>query len=229
MWRFRRKQMLVLFLALGLATVATAAVGGRGASVRTATGPEVVAAVALARGSVLAPAEVRLISVPLPFRSPGALTAVAGVAGRVLSANLAPGEPVSQGDLETASEAGLSYQIPAGLRAETVAVSAVSGVGGHLEPGNRVDAAVVLAATSPGNAMASLFLTNVPVLAVESPGQTGVGSPTAAYTSVTLAVTPEDAVRLALAAQTGTLQLFLRPMGATQTAHLLANEGSLVR
>lgn len=226
MWRFRRKRLLVLFLALGLATVATAAVGGRGTQVQTAKVPEVVAELALSRGSVLAAGELRQVLVPAGYRIPAAVARPADAVGLVLTADLAPGEPLSHGELQTTGAAGLNYQIPSGLRAESLAVSQVSGVGGHLEPGDRIDAVVVITQGAPGSSLASLFLTDVPVLAVESPMRGGVGGGSTGYASVTLAVSPMDATRLALAEQTGTVQLLLRPAGETGRPRLQAGEGS---
>lgn len=225
MWRFRRKRLLILFLALALATLATAAVGGHTNRERGAQAPEVVAAVALSRGTVLTAAELRLVQVPAQYLSPSAVSRPSDAAGQVLTANLVPGEPLSRGELQTPAAAGFNYQVPPGLRAETLAVSQVSGVGGHLDPGERVDAVVVLTQGGPGNSSASLFLTNVPILAVESPARGGVGGITD-YSSVTLAVSPTDATRLALAEAAGTVQLLLRRVGETGEPRLQVGEGS---
>lgn len=228
MWRWRRRQLLILFLALLVATLATWAVGRPSRPGRVAEVPEVVAGSPLTRGTVLNPGLLRVVRVPRTDLPPGALASPAAAGGMVLTADLGAGDPVLSGDLETAGEAGLSYRIPAGERAMTVAATETSGVGGHLRAGDRVDAVVVLTGGPAGGATASLFLADVPVLAIQNGGKATVGNPVGGYGSVTLGLTPAQAVRLALAEQVGIVELLLRPAGDTSRVKTMANEGSLL-
>jgi pilus assembly protein CpaB len=124
----------------------------------------------------------------------------------------------------------LRDRLTQGERAVTVRVDAISGVGGNLVPGSRVDiigtfpAAAALqgarpAPTAPGAStdLTVALLSNVSVLAVDSQTREmeylAGGGPRGAqaYGTVTLAVTPEEAVLLIFAQQYGALTFTLRP------------------
>jgi Flp pilus assembly protein CpaB len=128
---------------------------------------------------------------------------------------------IGQGDVLDKSKVVLSGGLENFMRAVTINVDAASGVGGFVKPRDRVD---VIATYGRGDkAGVETVLQNVEVLAVgtrvkEEPvpvsGQdkaSGMESPGGKAT-VTLAVTPIEAERLALAADEGKLTLSLRPV-----------------
>jgi pilus assembly protein CpaB len=106
------------------------------------------------------------------------------------------------------------------MRAYTIGVTEVSGVGGHAMPGDRVDVVLTRDLTSnsgPPAAGRKLISTVV----VQNVRVLGVGlnvNPTstepAVSTSATLEVSVQDAEKLAVAAQAGGLSLALRRTGA---------------
>lgn len=132
------------------------------------------------------------------------------------------------------AEGGLTFVIPEGMRAVTVALDPVSGVGGFVLPGDRVD---VLATFKQDDvAITKTILQNVEVLAMGEtttrprPGGAGgaqvadqadagakegdqSGAPRAGETiqNATLAVTPDQAQALILTAFTGSVHMVLRP------------------
>jgi pilus assembly protein CpaB len=139
------------------------------------------------------------------------------VIGRITVAPVAAGEQVLKKRLAGPSEAkhGLSYLIPAGKRAVTVAVDDVSGISGLIRPGDRVDVAATV--SIPGEREQKeipytlVILQDLQVLAVgktledKSEGQTPLE-----YKTVTLAVTVEQSQPLVLASQRGSIRLMLR-------------------
>jgi pilus assembly protein CpaB len=141
------------------------------------------------------------------------------------------------------AELGFSGQVPQGMRAISINVTEVSVAGGLIQPGDAVDVigifqvpggqnqAVLASPDSEGgkNLMTMTILQDVQVLAV---GQAGIDNSTTSKVSptkgqpdvktVTLAVSPEDAERLALGQQTGILQLALRRAGDHQVGPVQA-------
>jgi pilus assembly protein CpaB len=112
--------------------------------------------------------------------------------------------------------AGLSFRIPPGRRAMAVRVDEVTGAGGFIQPGDRVDVLAVAEGVAPGTGRAVLLLEGIPVLAVnrdaEVPsGSSAQGRPPEAFRYLTLAVTPDQALDLAVAQAFGRVHLLLRP------------------
>lgn len=112
--------------------------------------------------------------------------------------------------------AGLSAVIPEGFRAMTVKVDDVVGVSGFVMPGSFVDVVAVINPVRQQNSegqgpISKIVLQNIKVLAsgpkIDSPDNQR--EPTSVK-AVTLQVTPEQAEKLVLAANEGTLQLVMR-------------------
>jgi pilus assembly protein CpaB len=98
----------------------------------------------------------------------------------------------------------------------SVRINDVAGISGLLQPNSRVDVMVTIAsvdAEDQNRQVAKLFMENMRVLSVGTEMQRdNEGQPKPA-TSVTLAVTPEEAERLAVAMNTGSIHLVLRGFG----------------
>lgn len=162
----------------------------------------------------------------------GALGSAQQAIGQLAQTEIVKDQPITQANIgpRTASH-GLTFVIPQGLRAVTVALDAISGVGGFVFPGDHVD---VLATFEQDDiTLTKTILQNVEVLAMNElttrPGstqqqtapadqgaQTGQGeqaeAPAAeAVRSATIAVTPDQAEALILSAVKGTVHLVLRP------------------
>lgn len=182
-----------------------------------ATVPVVVAKKAIPAHTKLTPDMLAVRQVAKDLSIPGAIRSVTDAAGKETVLPLAEGEPLLKAAFEQPQAAGsLAAQIPAGRRALTLAVSEVSGLAGRVEAGDRVDAIVVFGRDVTGIDQATLLLENLTVLALgkDLPGASATapkGGAAATYSSVTLAVTPREAVMLALATRRGQLQLALRP------------------
>lgn len=142
----------------------------------------------------------------------GAMAEPNAVVGRVVKGELARDELVLEHRLFPKDVNGvpgvMSMIVPPGRRAMTVGVNEVIGVSGFIFPRNRVD--VIATRTDQGtNKSTETILQNAEVLAVghrlEQKGEQHVEVPT-----VTLAVTPEEAERLALALHEGKIHIVLR-------------------
>jgi pilus assembly protein CpaB len=136
---------------------------------------------------------------------------------RIAVANIMPGSPITETSLAPASSSSgvLSFIIPEGHRAITVAVNEVVGVAGFILPNSIVD--VVATVNSPyttsaqNNRISKIILQNVKVLAVGQILEQKDGKPVTVPT-VTLDVLPMDAEKLAIASE-NKVQLILSTSG----------------
>lgn len=138
--------------------------------------------------------------------------------GTVVRHPITAGEPVTKGALVAPGDRGfLAAALGPGMRAVTVPVSAKTGVGGFVFPGDHVDLMLtqsVHADKGPPLKVTETILRNVRVLATDQStesshtpeGKTKVR----AFRTVTLEVTPKIAEKVAVAQTIGTLSLSLR-------------------
>lgn len=111
----------------------------------------------------------------------------------------------------------LSALITPGMRATTIKVNDVSGVGGFVVPGDRVDILYTRdedQRLQENNMQSDLLLQNVKVLGIDQNLDDQTDDPSKADT-LTLEVTPVDAQKLRLAQELGSLALSLRRNGET--------------
>lgn len=174
--------------------------------------------------------------IPKKYLQPKFVDNVDALFGQIAAAPILEGEQLTQTKLLSIEEAGLARKVPPGYRAIAVAVDAITGVGGHLRPGNHVD---VLGTFDFGDALkhdmqAIVLFQNVEVLSVgedlaqatpqmlneDEGGLFGKGGGSRGgnmlapggknYGNVTIALTATQVPRLILAQEVGTLNLALR-------------------
>lgn len=179
----------------------------------------VTAAVNITERTILTEEMLELKSIPTEVVSANAITDMSQAIGQFTDSSIDMGEILSSAKLHKQGEKnnGLTYFIPQGKRAFTIEVDLVSGVGGFILPGNRVDilATMVLkiqdGLTSTEQAPTSIIISqNLEVLAAGSSIKVEADGKNVSYSTITLAVTPEEAVTLNLASANGKLRLVLR-------------------
>ena len=111
--------------------------------------------------------------------------------------------------------ATLSALVQPGMKAVTIRVNDVDGVGGFVLPGDRVNVALTRQIDKE-NASTQVVLQNVRVLAIDQVADERVANPAVAK-SVTLEVDTVGAQKLGLAGTIGTLSLMLRKAGEPDT------------
>ena len=144
--------------------------------------------------------------------------------GTVVRYPITAGQPVTQGGLVAPGDRGfLAAALGAGMRAVTIPVSAKTGVGGFVFPGDHVDLlltqTVPAADTGQPLKATETFLRNVRVLATDQSTETTVEEgKTVVHTfqTVTLEVTPKMAEKIEVAETVGTLSLALRSLADNQ-------------
>jgi pilus assembly protein CpaB len=172
----------------------------------------VVAKRPLPLGTLITKEDVKLVPWPSSDPMPGGFQQVEQVVDRGLIVPVLENEPLSESKLAAAEAgAGLPPTIPAGMRAISVKVNEVIGVAGFTVPGTRVD--VLAMVRSNQDSMSRIVVSNVLVLTsgtrYDQEESRKDGKPIRT-TVVTLAVTPADAERIALAAGEGQIILALR-------------------
>jgi pilus assembly protein CpaB len=184
-----------------------------------------VAAHNLPTGSRITEADVKLVAWPAKNPISGAFSEVKPILDRGLVAAVAENEPFTETKLAPlGSGAGLPPSIPPGMRAMSVKVDEVIGVAGFVVPGTRVDLVVTLRGSGQAQeSMSRTVASNVLVLTAgtrldQEQAKDGKPQPS---TVVTLAVSPSDAERVALASSEGKISLALRnplDVAPTETA-----------
>ena len=176
----------------------------------------VVATQPLAFGTPLTSDNVRLQNWPASSVPEGAFRSVefALKDNRVALRPIVPGEPVLADKVSgTDGRATLAANLPEGMRATTIPVTAVSGVAGFVLPGTTVD--VLLTRRMPGDGseredqMVDVIMENVQVLAVDQLVDEKSGKPKTSRTA-TLQTDLYGAQKLTLAQKVGSLSLALR-------------------
>jgi len=132
------------------------------------------------------------------------------VVGQIAAYPIPAGTIVSNHAIKPmAVQTGFEGKIKEGMRAITFGVDTNSGVAGFIAPGSHVD--VVAITGSADNTKAAPVMSDVEVVAVGTTYQKAPGSTTANPAgSVTVAVTPEDAVKMIRAISAAKLYLTLR-------------------
>jgi pilus assembly protein CpaB len=174
----------------------------------------VVAARPIAAGERLVPAALRLQAWPAGAHPPGAFSAIGQAANGapIALTPIAANEPILKNRISGPGvRPTLSGVIQPGMRAASIRVDDVMGVAGFVLPGDFVD---VLVTRTEGAATAEALRTDVlfegvRVLAVDQVSSEGKNEPVVAK-AATIELTPQQAQKLALARQVGTVSLALR-------------------
>ena len=133
---------------------------------------------------------------------------------RVVLTAIEPNEPVLSLKITGPGQrATLSALVKPGMKAVTIRVNDVEGVGGFVLPGDRVDV-VLTRQIDKGSATTEIVLQNTRVLAVDQSADERAAK-TSVAKSVTLEVNTVEAQKVWLASSVGNLSLLLRKAGDT--------------
>ena len=180
-----------------------------------ATRTIVVATGPLRFGTHIAADHLREVTWPdeaLPAGTFGSIADVMSGGKRIVLASIERNEPILRTKITgPGQKATLSAVIQDGMRAVTVRVNDVEGVGGFVLPGDRVDVLLTRQAERT-NGMNDVVIQNARVLAIDQLADDAADRPTVAK-AVTLEVDTTGAQKIALAASLGNLSLMLRRAG----------------
>ena len=173
----------------------------------------------------------QVVEVPASMLPAGALTEISGLAGRPTRVAIMAGDFLTERKLyQDIKDSGFTGIIPPDRRAMSIAVTDVTGVSGFMNPGDYVDVMFITEKMDNTKISGEVILQNVLLLGVNSTAERTEekqekkngelqGKSDAAFggkpMTATLAVRPEEELRLAVAAQAGQLYLALRPYKPT--------------
>jgi pilus assembly protein CpaB len=178
----------------------------------------VVAKEDLAPGATIKDTDVALKDFPADARSEQGFATVGELVGRVVTTQIVKNQPVLNTLLAPSGTAGgLTAMVPPGMRAVTLEINEVSGLGGLLAPGARVDLVQTIETkTGEQGKMAKTIVENILVLAVGrrtstvSTAPANGNEPEPMAHSVTLLATAEQTEAIDLASHVGSPRLVLR-------------------
>lgn len=165
-------------------------------------------------GKVIDPAKLETIDWPASAVPPGGFTKIADLLPQNGSEQRRTRMAIAKGELILASKVSdfgekvtIVQSLGPNSRAISIKVTADTGVGGFVTPGDKVD--VILTHGKAEDLKTVTIIQNVRVIGVDQDANATKEKPGVAKT-VTLEVTAEDSQRLALAQKAGTLSLVLR-------------------
>jgi pilus assembly protein CpaB len=180
-----------------------------------ATRTVVVAASPLRFGTQISAGTLREVEWPGEAIPAGTFTSINDLTSngkRIVLASIEPNEPILRTKITGPGQrATLSAVIQVGMKAVTVRVNDVEGVGGFVLPGDHVDV-LMTRQTEKGVANTDVVIQNVRVLAVDQIADDSMDKPSVVK-AVTLEVDTVAAQKLSLASAIGALSLVLRKAG----------------
>jgi len=185
----------------------------------------VVAARDLAPGERLGESDVKVVTYPDGFLPEGVVHSKDDAVKASVLLPVAKGVFITSFKLETDGETGrLERLIPPGMRAAAVSVNDVTSVAGFVRPGAVVNVLVTGQAPDTHRLQSMTVLQRVRALANGTQVEGNPQKDARATHVVTLLVTPEDAEKLAFAAQEGHLPLIIRnPRDGSQETRVPVN------
>ena len=219
----RRRFLLILICAsiIGLlASVLVYRVVSQVARARSDQSEQIVVATAdLGLAETVTGQNIRLVNWPKASVPPGALRTAAEAEGRVVRSSVVAGEPLIEGKLapQLSGKGGIMPMlIPEGQRGVTIRLDDATRESGFVMPSSRVDVLVSMP-KGPGSdeKIAKVILQDVMVLAAGQIVEMKDNKPVT-NTTVTLALTPQQVERLAVAQSDGRLMLVQRNLRDTQ-------------
>lgn len=189
--------------------------------------PVVVAKAPMKFGDKLDASKIEILNIPSNAVPDGAFSSIAQVLKQdnggapVTLTQIAAREPLLPSKLSgPGARASVAAEIADGMRAFTIKVSDVTGVGGHALPGDRVDVVLtrdVSADPSKHSYVSEVVIQDIRVLGVDLNADLTSNKPATPNTA-TLEVTVPDAQKLAVASDLGKLSLALRRTGSAEIA-----------
>jgi len=178
---------------------------------RAASVQIVASARPLEAGTQLTAEQLVLVDWPSNLAVEGSVSRAEDVVGRILLYPIPSKEPIRESLLASPGAAiGLTAKIPDGMRAVAVVTNEVNNVSGFLFPGSHVDVLVTFRPEAGNQPMTVTVLQNIEVLSTGERLQPDPSGKPQNVKVVTLLMTTDDAEKLLLASNQGTVQFVLR-------------------
>lgn len=208
--------MVALIFSLGASTLIYHYLQSAAGTVKVAGEAVVVAAQDIPAATTITASMIKIVTVPAEVVQPGSIRDLSRVVGAMTRIPVIAGDQITDRRLAVDGKMpGFVGSIPRDKRAITVAVSDITGVSGFVKAGDYVDLFVTFDKEAAGKNVTSLVLQNTLVLAANRNDTMEADRDkknSEKMTAVTLAVAPDEALRLALVSETAKIHLALRPV-----------------
>lgn len=174
----------------------------------------VVAAVPIPADTVITAEMIQFQSMDVKYVHPQSVKSLTDVIGRINQYPVVVGEPILSHRIKEITQENdrLSYALEPGFRAITLSVDLISGVSGFISEGDHVD--LIINTTVDNKNVSRYQVENLLVLRLgerKPPGESSL-----LYGTITLAVTPEQVLKINHGMNNGRLSLALRPVSDTE-------------
>lgn len=174
------------------------------------TAEVIVANVEIPHGIKIESAHLKTMTWPIDLLPAGALTKIEDVVGKIATRAIFPDDIITDKRVADSVDGSvLAALISPNKRAVTIRVDDVIGVGGFLQPGNRVDVIGVRRILGSSEVKARTVMRDVIVLAVDQ-DISAEGDKPKVVRAITLEMLPTSAVKVIKAANEGKIHLLLR-------------------
>lgn len=175
----------------------------------------VVAAVDIPERTVIREEMLKTVHMPNELVQSDAIKDMSAAAGKIAKLKILQGDSITANKLfGDVTKEGFIASIPADKRAISIAITDITGISGFARPGDYVDVMVIEDKKQKNTISGEMILQNILLLAINKNSDTADGKKDDKkdqMATATLAVSPEDAIRLAVAQTKGTIYLALRP------------------
>lgn len=181
------------------------------------TVPVLVAARAVEAGTLLEAEMLKVVDWPASAELPGALASPGEAAGKLVTVPLSAGQPLLASQLKPQEHLGHGGEVPLGMRLLTISVDERTSIGYRLRQGDKVD--IISVYKDSKGLHGEMIFQGVEVYALgeEDTGRTGRGTEPK---TVTLIVTPQQALMVSVLAEEKSVRIALRAAGDTETPTL---------
>ncbi len=165
--------------------------------------------------SVLQGDMLKTVQMPTELIQSDAIMALKSAVGKTTKIKILQGDSVTEKKLfADAGMEGFIGSIPYDKRAISISITDTTGISGFAKPGDYVDVMLITDKTHKNTISGEMILQSILLLAINKSSDLADDKKEAKkeqMSTATLAVSPEDAVQLAVAQSQGTIYLVLRP------------------
>ena len=216
--------VISLLLSVGIYMACVPAAASKDATAADAMVAVITAKCDIPERTVITEDMVKIEMMPSHFVPEGALSGIEEAVGHPAAVTMQSGDIITGKKLfDNEKYAGFTGAIPPDCRAISVGITDITGVAGFAKPGDFVDVLLVSDKKVRGRISAEILLQNVMLLGINKTSVStgdgeGSGDKKAAASggntlaTATLAVSPQEAMKLAVAQKEGTIYLVLRPV-----------------
>ena len=180
----------------------------------------VVATVDIPERAVISADMLKIVHINQELVQPDAIRDVNEAVGKISRIRILQGDPLTPKKIYSdAKMDGFIGGIPPDKRAISIAITDTTGISGFAKAGDYVDVMLVTDKSQKNAVAGKMLLQNILLLAVNKSTDTAGNkkdSTKEQMATATLAVSPEEAIRLAVSQSQGTVYLVLRPVNPTE-------------